>query len=275
MAAKEDAKYALGRMKREAERLQKQHAWHQACLQGQIVFAAVDLEKPGLKVLDVGCAEGSLLRDLQKQVSPSAQLFGVDLTAAFLPESPQGNIRYAVGNVCDPPPAEHVRAFDLTHVRSLLVGCGSVSIDNPVSNLVATLSPGAWLQVQELDVLHPTPGTAHGDLLRILAAIWNKTGPGAAIVNDLGDAFVRAGLTNVEVRRVQLPVGKKMGNERDARDSLEPFKLAVPNISNGAKAMGLDLPASVFDNLAERFEQEMLEQGAVFGNVLVYGQKPL
>lgn len=62
MAAKDDPKYVLGRMKRESERLQKQHAWHQACLNGQIIFAPVDLEKPGLKVLDVGCAEGGCWR---------------------------------------------------------------------------------------------------------------------------------------------------------------------------------------------------------------------
>jgi len=42
-----------------------------------------------------------------------------------------------------------------------------------------------------------------------------------------------------------------------------------------SEALGLDLPASVFENLEERFEREMLEQGATMHAVLVYGQKPL
>jgi hypothetical protein len=58
MAPEKDPKYPLGAIKSEAERLHKQHLWVQACLDNQIVFAPVDLKKPGLKILDVGCADG-------------------------------------------------------------------------------------------------------------------------------------------------------------------------------------------------------------------------
>lgn len=44
--------------KKEIERLQKQHAWIRTCLDNKIVFAPIDLQKPDLKVLDVGCADG-------------------------------------------------------------------------------------------------------------------------------------------------------------------------------------------------------------------------
>ena len=44
--------------KREIERLQKQHAWIRNCLGGKIVFAPVDLKQEGLKVHDIGCADG-------------------------------------------------------------------------------------------------------------------------------------------------------------------------------------------------------------------------
>lgn len=55
---KDDPEYLLVQTGAELERLHKQHAWIQTCLKGQIVFAPVDLQKEGLKVLDVGCADG-------------------------------------------------------------------------------------------------------------------------------------------------------------------------------------------------------------------------
>jgi hypothetical protein len=58
MKQNEDNTYLLGETQREVERLQKQHAWMRACLKGKLIFAPVDLQKPDLKVLDVGCADG-------------------------------------------------------------------------------------------------------------------------------------------------------------------------------------------------------------------------
>ncbi len=53
-----DPGYLLAHVGPEVERLSKQHAWVQVCHKGQIVFAPVDLQKEGLRVLDVGCADG-------------------------------------------------------------------------------------------------------------------------------------------------------------------------------------------------------------------------
>lgn len=58
MTDNEDPKYLLGDSNQELERLRMQHVWVQSCLKGQIVFAPIDLHRDGLKVLDVGCADG-------------------------------------------------------------------------------------------------------------------------------------------------------------------------------------------------------------------------
>lgn len=68
-------------------------------------------------------------------MAPSAELVGLDLTSSFLPVSAEGNIRYGVANVCDAPAPELVEAFDLTHLRYVLVGCGPVGLDTPIGNL--------------------------------------------------------------------------------------------------------------------------------------------
>jgi 2-polyprenyl-3-methyl-5-hydroxy-6-metoxy-1,4-benzoquinol methylase len=48
----------LGESISEIERLVLQHRWVQKCIDDRIVFAPVDLRKPDLKVLDVGCSNG-------------------------------------------------------------------------------------------------------------------------------------------------------------------------------------------------------------------------
>lgn len=68
-------------------------------------------------------------------MAPSAELLGLDLTSSFLPGSTEGNIRYGTANVCDAPTPELVGAFDLTHLRYVLVGCGPVGLDVPIGNL--------------------------------------------------------------------------------------------------------------------------------------------
>jgi hypothetical protein len=40
------------------------------------------------------------------------------------------------------------------------------------------------------------------------------------------------------------------------------------------QGLGADVPASVFDDLAARFEKEVREQGAVFFTKVVMGRKP-
>lgn len=50
----------IGDAQAELERLRIQHRWLQICLKDRIAFAPVDLKKEGLRVLDMGCADGAL-----------------------------------------------------------------------------------------------------------------------------------------------------------------------------------------------------------------------
>ncbi|KZL87477.1 methyltransferase domain-containing protein [Colletotrichum incanum] len=127
--------YLLVETGREVERLRNQHVWFQICLDGKIIFAPVDLSTPELKVLDVGCADGILLCDLRKDLSPSAQLVGLDVMSTFLPPFPEGNIRYVTGDICEPLEKDLSGAFDLTHIRFVLPGCGRAGVDQAISNL--------------------------------------------------------------------------------------------------------------------------------------------
>ncbi|KAF4342161.1 beta-glucosidase [Fusarium beomiforme] len=275
MASKDKASYPW-EISREVERLQKQHAWVQICLDNKIVFAPIPLEKEGLRILDVGCADGILLRDLKKQVSPSAELVGVDLVEAFLPASDDG-IKYEVYDLCEPPKEELTGAFDLTHLRYSILGAAKVGYQKAIDHLASTVAPGGWLQVNELDfdlTDRPNVGPAWRDVSNLIAAMFDGMGMGSDCIRKLPGAFEVAGLENVAVHTVDLPMGKLLGDDEAAEMSWQPFVITIPSLIEGAKALGVNLPESTFENLAERFEKEVKEQGAVFRSLVTVGQKP-
>jgi hypothetical protein len=121
---------------------------------------------------------GVLLRDLRKQLPPSATLVGVDVTSSFLPPDDPGPpaIRYAVHDICDPVPADMANKFDLTHVRFVLAGASKAGIPTALRNLIGSLAPGGWLQIQEMDLSPNSPGRtpAMEDMTRCSLQTWPK-----------------------------------------------------------------------------------------------------
>ncbi|KAJ4127863.1 hypothetical protein NW768_008143 [Fusarium equiseti] len=261
----------------EVERLQKQYAWIQKCINNKLVFAPVKLDKEGLKVLDVGCADGTLLRDLKKQVAPSAQLIGVDVVDAFLPPSEEG-LRYELYDLCEEVRTELTGAFDLTHVRFVLPGAAKVGYQKAVDHLTDTLAPGGWLQVHEMDFdlqNKSNIGPALKDVCKLFSGVFKAMGMTPNLVEELPGAFRTAGLENVSAETVELPMGKLLGDEEATEMSLQPFLLTIPSLIQGAKGLNANVPESVLEDLPARFEKEIREQGGVFYTKVIMGQKPV
>lgn len=168
-------------------------------------------------------------------------------------------------------------------------------------DITATVAPGGWLQIQELDLDpdRPALGQAGNDFNRILSGMFDKIGMGGQYASKIGESMEKAGLTNVSVKAVEFPLGKSIENEEARRNSIEPFKITIPSITQAAKGkllplpkrankirrldgltisltgLGVDLPESVFEDLPDRFEKEALEKGLSFRALIVVGQKPL
>ncbi|RGP70960.1 hypothetical protein FSPOR_3647 [Fusarium sporotrichioides] len=275
MSPKSDFEYPW-EIKTEVERLQKQYAWIQRCIDYKIIFAPVPLHQEGLKILDVGCADGTLLRDLMKQVSPSARLVGVDVVKAFLPP-PEEGLRYETYDLCEPPRQGLIGVFDLTHVRFVIPGAAKVGYQKAVEHLACTLAPGGWLQVHEMDFDlqdKPNIGPALKEVFALFSGVFKAMGMVSNLVKKLPEAFETVGLDHVNAETIELPMGKLLGDEEAAEMSLQPFLLTIPSLIQGAKGLGADVPESVFDGLAARFEKEVKEQGAVFFTKVVTGRKP-
>jgi hypothetical protein len=174
---------------------------------------------------------GILLRDLAKQLRASAELVGADVMPSFLPKHETTvNIRYVQQDVCEPFPSDLQGAFDLTNIRFVLAGAARVGLQTTVNNLASTLAPGGWLQVMELDTVEGLFTPAMQDLFFIMRALFDKIGMGSNFAPELATVFENAGLINVDVRKIVLPAGKKMGNEKDSLNSIEPFKITIPSL---------------------------------------------
>ncbi|KAL0939824.1 methyltransferase domain-containing protein [Colletotrichum truncatum] len=267
----------VGDVQEELERLRIQHRWLQMCLKDKIVFAPVDLNKEGLKILDMGCADGTLLRDLQKNVPSSAELVGADVSTIFMPTSSQGNIRYVTQDVCDPPANNLKGIFDLTHVRHVLHSTSRSGVEKAVAHLAETLAPGGWLQTMEMDFSLEQPGQPQAlkDAIRVVGDLMEAVGMDREYPRQLPEAFKKAGLQNVVVEKIDCKIGRVYGNDADMNLSIEPFKRAIPLMAKRCKMVCLDTPSSISENLEERYVKEMTEKGGVFPIFIVYGQKPL
>lgn len=60
MSSEDNPEYMLESTGHELDRLHKQHAWYMLCHNNRIVYAPIQLTTPGLRILDVGCADGEL-----------------------------------------------------------------------------------------------------------------------------------------------------------------------------------------------------------------------
>ncbi|KAK1541169.1 methyltransferase [Colletotrichum paranaense] len=267
----------VGDVQAELTRLQVQHRWIQMCLKDKIVFAPVNTTNGGLRILDMGCADGTLLRDLQKQVPPSAHMVGADVSTIFLPTSAQGNIRYVTHDVCDPPAGDLKGQFDLTHVRNVLHSAHRSGIEQAIANLADTLAPGGWLQIMELDISPDQPNQPQSlkDLIHIIGTMFEKQGMDRKYASKIPEAMKVAGLQNVKVERVECGIGKVHGDEAAVKSSIEPFMHTIPLVARNAQMLVPDMDPVIYTSLEERYTKEMTEQGGIFPANVFMAQKPV
>jgi hypothetical protein len=62
------------------------------------------------------------------------------------------------------------------------------------------------------------------------------------LVDRLPEAFKTAGLEHVNAETVELPMGKRLGDEEAAEMSLQPFLLTIPSLIQGAKGKFMCIP---------------------------------
>ncbi|KAI9733781.1 MAG: hypothetical protein M1818_007048 [Claussenomyces sp. TS43310] len=119
-----------------------------------------------VKVADVATGNSIWLLDLARDLPPTTQLDGFDVSLDQCPPSPwlPANVDLHTWNIFEDPPSEFIEAFDVVHIRLITV---AIKNDDPrpvLANLRKLLKPQGYLQWDEVDSVDWTIKSTHASL---------------------------------------------------------------------------------------------------------------
>jgi SAM-dependent methyltransferase len=157
---------------------------------------------------------------------------GLDLVAHSGPAHPAPNYHLVRGDVVAGLPFTD-GAFDFVHQRLLRPGIPAAAWDRVVLDLARVTKPGGWLELAEVAGNGvESAGAATRELFGQLLRLMQTRGldhDGAATLR-LDDCLRRAGLTNIGIRRFDVPIGEWGGRAGSfmASDTRAAFMRLAP-----------------------------------------------
>ncbi|KAF2165678.1 hypothetical protein M409DRAFT_23968 [Zasmidium cellare ATCC 36951] len=258
---------------REQARLEGQHENVLHAMNGQAIYAPIDLSMPNLRILDAGCANGRWLEDLAKSVAPTQHSYvGIDVSDGAFPDQAPDNFTFVKQSIADPWPASWKGTFDIVHQRFTLAGGAQLGLLPLVQNFADLLSPGGWIQLVEPDT-DEIPGNAESatqfiDMIEALLAFSFRQ---ARPFKDLDQVLKDAGLTNVQRRDVMVPWGTTAPTAELAIKGIETPAAVVNEMESAMK--GLGIWENQWNGLEARLRKELAEKGGFERINIVCGQK--
>ena len=152
--------------------------------------------KPGWRCLELGGGGGSVTRILCDRVGPGGRVAAVDLDTRFLEEIEADNLDVHSCNVLtDGIPGD---AYDLAHARLLLMHLPTR--DQFVGEMAATLRPGGWLVVEDLDAtaLFALSDGIYAEMLGKAIEAFHMANAASTFGRQIPALFDAAGLEDVE-----------------------------------------------------------------------------
>lgn len=206
-----DAPYVLPKDMGEIKRLDFQHFLLRNGLKGNY---AAPIRNPH-SLLDVGCGTGRWGMEMAANF-PNANVIGLDLvpteevTFGYGLERRPDNYVFVQGNILEGLPFADGN-FDFVHQRLLVAALPAARWPGVVSELVRVTARGGWVELQECGV--PQDG---GPGFMTLWASWielcKRRGIDFAMGHTIGDKLKAAGLTSVQMRQVNFPMGRHGGS---------------------------------------------------------------
>lgn len=197
-------------------RLNLQHYLLKECI-GYTLHPSIPIT-PSASIADVATGTGIWLLDLSLKQPSTIQFSGFDISAAQFPppHSLPPNITFSTLDASQDIPEELVGKFDIVHVALLIAVISSDSFDRWLANLMKLLKPGGWLQWVEGDFPgftervrdEPVDRERFPELARLTEMTVRsgvQTRGLTRWVLEMEERFARAGLVDVEYRRVEPP----------------------------------------------------------------------
>jgi SAM-dependent methyltransferase len=200
-----DVPYLMPHHAKEPSEIDRLDIQHYALLEHLGANYLVPLERPA-RILDVGCGTGLWAYELCAEF-PRAQVAGFDLAPSKQPW-PAG-YHFVRGNLLQGLPFVD-DGFDFVHQRLLLSGVPVKAWARTVTELVRVTRPGGWLELVEGEFDIAPAGPATRRILDVTWRLYQETGLDSTgiIFRSLGEHPRHAGLTDVESRVIEVPLGE-------------------------------------------------------------------
>ncbi|KAJ5094349.1 hypothetical protein N7456_010210 [Penicillium angulare] len=146
--------YVLGRGISDSVRLDAQHLlWKMH--NGYELHPRIPVTE-NLKIAEIGTGTAIWIFDLAKQLPPSVQLHGFDLSENQYP-SPElwpENVSLALLDAFDEPPPSLVGQYDVVHLRMWASNFRRNQVPQLIQRVKAFLKPGGYIQWEDADLMH-------------------------------------------------------------------------------------------------------------------------
>jgi SAM-dependent methyltransferase len=260
-----DVSYVLPRHPAEIDRLDVQHY---ALRETLLANYLAPIERPA-RILDVGSGTGQWAFDVCAEF-PGAFVIGLDVEPSK-PAAPP-NYRFVRANLLRGLPFS-AGSFDFVHQR--LMATSSVpqaAWPGVVAELVRVTRPGGWVELVEVVVAVEPAGPANQRLFDLTRQVVRSFGLATdGLVGSLGHQLRRAGLTAVEQRSVEIPVGEWGGRA----GSLTATNLRALHLRlAGAFEERFGVSAGELTALLHATQEEWEQHHSTGTFVFAFGQRP-
>lgn len=200
--------YVLPKDMGEVNRLDFQHYMMRSALHGNY---AAPISAPQ-DILDVGCGTGRWAIEMA-QIFPAARVIGVDVAISPIDSTTQeklpSNYTFQGGNILEGLALPDA-SFDFVHQRYMIGAIPAERWPNTVSELMRLTRPGGWVELVEAGTSRGGGGALE-TVDKWVAAVLARRNLNIHLGARLGDFLQSAGLQDVTVREVPLPLGQYGG----------------------------------------------------------------
>ena len=223
-------------------------------------------------ILDVGCGTGRWAQEVA-QAFPRARIFGLDLVDSIIKKGDlaPANFRFLQGDILQELPFPDM-TFDFVHQRFLHAAIPAQSWPHVVQELVRVTRTGGWIELAESDLVAHNQGPAMQRFSRWAFELIRSRGIDPQISTQLGTLLQRAGCVNLQMYKVNVPIGKWGGRigAMSAAD-MQAFCFALkPNI-----VRRFSVSSQQFDFELAAVMREWEENHSYFSFYIAYAQNSL
>ena len=221
-------------------------------------------------ILDVGCGTGRWAQEVA-QVFPRAKVFGLDLVDNIIRrgDTAPTNFRFIQGDILKELPFPDM-TFDFVHQRFLHAAIPAQSWPHAVQELVRVARIGGWVELAESDLVAHNMGPAMQRFSRWAMELIRERGIDPQISTQIAALLQRAGCVNVQMYKVNVPIGKWGGRigAMSAAD-MQAFCLALKQ----GVMRRFSITPQQFDSEVATVMREWEENHSYFSFYMAYAQR--